>query len=63
MIFCASAHEFVLVIEREDVVAHYVFTAVILVESSTLAFIDDVVFNQDAGGAFIEIDPPTSVCV
>jgi hypothetical protein len=63
VIFCVSAHQFVLMIESEDVIAHNVFATIVLVESGALAFINDVIFHQDATGPFIEIDPPTSIGV
>ena len=45
----------------ENVVADDVVGSVVLVESATLAFIDQIALQNDAGRSFVGIESPTTV--
>src|ERR1051326_5918569 len=55
------AHELVFGAEREDVVPHDIFPAVMLVEPGALAAVDDVVFQHHPGAAFVRVEAPAAV--
>ena len=49
--------------EGEDVVADDIFFAVVLVETAGACVVDEVVFHEDAGGAFVGVEAPAAVGV
>jgi len=61
--FVAGAHDLMTLVEGEQVVPDDVVAAVMLVESGVGAADGDIVFEQDAGAAFIGVEAPTAVTV
>src|SRR4051812_49776338 len=55
------AHELMLLAESEDVVPKNVFFSVVLMESSALATVNDIVLQHDAGAALVSIQSPTAI--
>ena len=51
----AGGLELVFAAFDEDVVAHDVFAAIVLVEAAGLGLIDEVVFEQNAGAALVGV--------
>src|SRR5438552_295881 len=61
MRFGSSALKLMVAREREDVIAHNIRFAVMLMKASVSRAIDDIVFGEDAAAAFIKINSPPAV--
>lgn len=61
VILGASSLQLRVAAKSEDVVAHNVFFSVMLMKSAVRRAKDDVVFRENTGAAFVEINSPTAV--
>src|SRR5205085_2595783 len=61
VVFFTRPNDLALSGKREDVVANDVLTTIVLVESTTLGSVNDVVFQKDSAASLVRVQTPSAV--